>query len=286
MTPTRAFPAVGMPALPFGGDYNAFSYKLFENFSWTFLKGSINKWRQEKLGLPPYPHSGPFAPLRDPRTPTLYGFSPTVLPKPPDWGANVHVTGYWFLPETDWQPPQPLADFLRAGPPPVYVGFGSLIDAKPEALVALVLAAVKQAGVRAVLAAGWGGLTASQVPAEVFLIDSAPHDWLFPRMAAVVHHGGAGTTGTGLRAGVPNVVVPFRGDQPFWARRVAALGAGPQPIPRGQLTAERLADALKLAVTDPALKARSAALGQAIQAEDGVGNAVRIIAEALPKLAR
>ncbi|MCP4593378.1 MAG: glycosyltransferase family 1 protein, partial [bacterium] len=156
-----------------------------------------------------------------------------MAPKPSDWGEQAHVTGYWFLDHvSDWQPPADLVRFLESGPPPVYVGFGSMMSRRAEQTTRITLDALKQSGQRGLIATGWGALSQSDLPDEVFLIESVPHDWLFPRTAAVVHHGGAGTTGAGLRAGVPGIVVPFGGDQPFWARRVEALGVGPAPIPR------------------------------------------------------
>jgi sterol 3beta-glucosyltransferase len=188
-----------------------------------------------------------------------------------------HTVGYWTLhTPAGWSPPPELAAFLAAdGPPVVAIGFGSMASVDPALLTELVRGAVRDAGVRAVLIAGWGGLAALRDDAEVLAIDAVPHDWLFPRVAAVVHHGGAGTTGASLRAGTPTVVVPFAMDQPFWGGRVAALGVGPAPIPRARLTRARLADALRLAVGDAAMRARAADLGRRIREEDGVGEAVR-----------
>lgn len=280
--PTRQFPAVLMPALPLGGAYNRFTYTMFEWFTWTFLKRAINNWRRDTLGLPPVQGSGPFTALREQHVPTFYALSPTVLPKPPEWGDHVHVTGYWFLNhEAGWQPAPTLVDFIQRGDPPVYIGFGSIASKDPQATGRLVLDAVRQAGVRAVVSSGWEGISAADAPDNVLLIKGAPHDWLFPQMAAVVHHGGAGTTGAGLRAGKPTVIVPAGGDQPFWGRRVFELGAGTKPIPRQRLTAEKLAEAIRTAVSDTTMRQRAAALGEAIRAEDGVGNAVRILQQAL-----
>jgi sterol 3beta-glucosyltransferase len=137
-----------------------------------------------------------------------------------------------------------------------------------------------------VLASGWGGLTRSELPENVFMVDSVPHDWLFPQVAAVVHHGGAGTTGAGLRAGKPTLICPFMADQPFWGRLVQQLGVGPKPIPQWQLTAEGLADALKTAVQDETMQQRAAELGEKIRAEDGVARAVEIVAAAIGEPAR
>jgi UDP:flavonoid glycosyltransferase YjiC (YdhE family) len=189
------------------------------------------------------------------------------------------VTGYWWLPApAAWEPPPALAAFLAAGGRVVSVGFGSMASEDPAFVTELVLGAIRRAGVRAVILSGWGGLATRPQADDVFVADSIPHDWLFPRVTAVVHHGGAGTTGAAIRAGVPAIVVPFGVDQPFWASRVHALGVGPTPIPRRQLTEDRLAAALRLAVTDGAMKARAADLGRAVRAEDGVGEAVRRLA--------
>jgi UDP:flavonoid glycosyltransferase YjiC (YdhE family) len=151
----------------------------------------------------------------------------------------------------------------------------------PEDLAAIVLEALAKSGQRGLLLTGWGGMNVMRVPDNVFVLNSAPHNWLFPRMAAVVHHGGAGTTAEGLRAGVPTVIVPFIVDQPFWGKRVKDLGVGPAPIPAKKLTADKLASAIQTATMDSKMKARAAALGRAIRAEDGVGNAVKIVQQYL-----
>lgn len=277
---TDEVPAVGMPALPFGW-YNRWTYGFVESFTWTFTRGQVNKWRTDTLDLPPAAQN-PFAMAREQSAATLYGISPMVLTKKPEWGDKVHVTGYWFLPPpNNWQPPADLMAFLDAGSAPVYIGFGSMASKNPKETAKTVLKAVQEAGVRAILSAGWGGLSVTDVPENVFLVDNVPHEWLFPRMAAVVHHGGAGTTAAGLRAGVPTIVVPFKGDQPFWGKRVHDLGVGTKPIPHGKLTSQALAAALHEALTDRGLKDRAAAFGAKIRAEDGVGEAVRVITRAL-----
>jgi len=176
-----------------------------------------------------------------------------------------------------WRPDPDLEAFLAAGPPPVYIGFGSMGTDDPAATARLVLDANVAAGVRAIVRRGWARLLAADPPASVHFVESVPHAWLLPRVAAAVHHGGAGTTAASLRAGVPTVIVPFHGDQFFWARRVQELGAGPAPITRRRLTVERLAAALVAATSDPALRGRAAALGERIRAEDGIGDAMRWI---------
>ena len=167
--------------------------------------------------------------------------------------------------------------FLDGGDPPVYFGFGSMAGRNPDQLARLIMEALAKSNQRGLLLTGWGGLRAELIPDNVFVLDSAPHSWLFPRMAAVVHHGGAGTTAEGLRAGVPTVIVPFVLDQPFWGARIKTLGLGPDPIPQKDLTADRLADAIKIAVTDSEIKQRSKSYGQAIRAETGISNAIKII---------
>lgn len=210
-------------------------------------------------------------------TPVLHGYSRHILPPATEWGARHRVTGYWFLPAEDgWTPPRPLETFLSESGPVVCVGFGSMVNEDPRAVGAMVRRAARRAGVRAVLLSGWGGL-AADASDDVYVADAVPHDWLYPRVRAVVHHGGAGTTGAALRAGVPAQVVPYAMDQPFWGHLVADLGVGPAPVSRRRLTEEALARAFDQIVRDDAMAARAAALGEKIRAEDGVTEATRVL---------
>ncbi|SRR5579883_1671409 len=278
---TRLFPAIGVPgAVRLGGDFNEWTHAAAAQLAWQPHRRQINAWRRGALGLPPAPWTGPFGRPHGDRAaiPTLYGYSSVVVPRPPDWGPDVHVTGYWVLaPASDWRPTPALEAFLAAGPPPVYVGFGSMTPRDAAPLTALAVGALARAGRRGVLLAGWGELGAGPLPPTVIAVRDVPHEWLFPRVAAVVHHGGAGTTGAALRAGVPSVVVPLGFDQPYWAGRVAALGAGPRPIARRRVTAERLAAAITEATEDPGIRRRAAAIGSALRAEHGVAVAVAAI---------
>jgi sterol 3beta-glucosyltransferase len=203
----------------------------------------------------------------------LYGYSGHVVPRPPDWTPANRVNGYWFLE----RPAPALLDFLAAGPAPVYVGFGSMNERNATDMTTMVLEALQRSRQRGVLLTGWGGLGAVDRAADVFVAEAIPHDWLFPLMAAVVHHGGAGTTAEGLRAGVPSVIIPYMGDQPFWGRRVQELRVGPKPLPRKRLTAERLAVAISEAVSNREMRQRAEALGESIRREDGVADAVGTI---------
>ncbi|KAB8140321.1 glycosyltransferase family 1 protein [Chloroflexia bacterium SDU3-3] len=284
VTPTRAFPSpVVPPWLQGGGTINRLTHVLFEQFFWQLFRASTNRQRTQVLGLPPFAMRNPVRHLREHGLLRLYAYSPHVVPRPDDWPAHHHVTGYWFLPPpAGWQPPPELAAFLDAGPPPVYIGFGSMLGKDPKKTTALVTEALARSGQRGVLAGGWGALgEGAQPTAHLFLVDSIPHHWLFPHMAAIVHHGGAGTTGAALRGGVPSIVVPFSFDQPFWGQRVASLGVGPQPIPRAKLTVRNLADAIEQAVHDAQMRERAAQLGARIQAENGTAQAIALIDQAI-----
>lgn len=278
-TPTRDFPAALVPksVAIFGGGANRLSHQLFRQIMWQGSRAADNLVRKNVLDLPAAPFFGPYNSPRFQQLPALYGLSPSVIPQPSDW-QNAKMTGYWFLDAAnDWTPPKSLTDFLQNGSLPVYIGFGSMGSRKPEETAKLVLTALKQSKQRAILLSGWNGMRPENMPDTVLLVDSVPHSWLFPKVAAVVHHGGAGTTAAGLRAGVPSIVIPFFGDQPFWGERVAALGVGPKPIARKQLTAEKLASAIQTAVTDQTMRQRAADLGKKIQAENGIANVVAII---------
>jgi sterol 3beta-glucosyltransferase len=210
----------------------------------------------------------------------FHAYSGLVAPPPPDWGDRVHVTGYWHLdPPAQWRPAAELISFLECGPAPAYVGFGSnLIGRHPEQVTAIIVQALEQTGMRGILFSGWGDFGSADLPSSILRIEQTPHAWLFPKLAAVVHHGGAGTTAAALRAGVPSVVVPFFGDQAFWARRVFELGAGPAPIPRKQLDQDSLAAAIRTATTDRGMRTRTAELGQGLRAENGARQAVNTLA--------
>ena len=281
-TPTQEFASVLVSKRPawFGSSMNRISHHLTRQVMWQGFRSADKIARKKVLNMPPAPFSGPYNSVRMLGLPILYGYSPSVIAAPTDWGENIHVTGYWFLDASDdWIPPSTLTDFLDSGSPPVYIGFGSMSNRNPEETADLVLEALRRSHQRAILLSGWGGLQGSDLPDTVFMIDSVPHAWLFPRMAAVVHHGGAGTTAAGLRAGVPSVIVPFFGDQPFWGQRIADLGVGPDPLPRKKLTVERLARAIQIAVSDKDMHQRAARMGEQIQAENGIAHAVKIITQ-------
>ncbi|WP_018221725.1 glycosyltransferase [Salinispora pacifica] len=278
--PTGDFPLVGLPELPLGRWYNRLTYRL-AGAGYRMYDGMVNTFRRDALGLPKTRGAALTTRLPDGRPiPVLHGISEHVLPRPADWPGHAHLTGYWFLDDAArWQPPAALVDFIEAGDPPVYVGFGSMAGRDPRRLTRLVGEALRRAGVRGIVATGWGGLAATEPSGTessdtIWHLTQAPHDWLFPRMSAVVHHGGAGTTAAALRAGKPSVICPFLLDQFVWGRQVFALGAGSAPIPQRKLTAQRLATAIRAVTTDADIQAAAAKLGRSLASEDGVANAV------------
>lgn len=205
----------------------------------------------------------------------LHAHSEALLPRPNDWPAHAKVSGFLRLPaQVDWQAPPALLEFLAAGPAPIYVGFGSMAGRDPQRCAREVLEALRLAGLRGVIGRGWGGLQPAGLPSTVFSLENAPHDWLFPRMAAVVHHGGAGTTAAGLLAGRPSLACPFFGDQPFWGQLLHEKCVGPAPIPQRQLNAQRLATALSALVEQSAYQDAARQIAQQMAEEDGGRRAV------------
>lgn len=203
------------------------------------------------------------------RIPITYCWSPALIPKPNDWGSHISISGFYFLDmASDYTSARDLQAFLNDGLPPVYIGFGSIVLDDPDTLTELIFAVVRKTGQRALLSKGWGGMGANElrIPDGVFMLNNAPHDWLFKHVSCVVHHGGAGTTAAGIAAGRPTVVVPFFGDQPFWGAMIARAGAGPAPIPHKQLTADKLAEAIDFCLTPSCLE-RARQLASKIEAE-------------------
>jgi sterol 3beta-glucosyltransferase len=259
-----------------GGTYNLLTHRLTAFAGWQLFGKAINQWRQATLDLPPISRRD--AERRVMQMPMLVGISPQVLPKPRDWPAHFHITGYWFLPRPiDFAPPTDLVRFLAASDPPVCISFGSMTDRNSAELTQAVLEALRKTKRRGIIVTAWGGWQSIEKSDRLFVIDTVPFDWLWPQCAAVVHHGGSGATSAGLRAGVPSLVVAFMADQPFWGRRIYELGCGPRPILRKQLTADRLAAAVEQAVTDRVMQQRAALVGQQIRSEDGIVRATQLI---------
>lgn len=283
MTPSRhLFGAIGkLPPtwLPFKGLINYYSTKLFNQLFYNMLLPAVNECRQEILNLRPM-RAREYWDMDAPQstTPIIYAYSPIVVPKPPDWGLNQQICGYWFLNTADnYQPPKELSDFLAGGSPPVYIGFGSMVDHEQEKINLLIINAIAENNCRAILLGGWGKLGSGYLPDSILRIDAVPHDYLFPRVAIAIHHGGAGTTAAGFRAGIPNIVVPSFGDQFFWGWQVHKLGVGPKPIPRKRLTIDNLARAIRQVINDDKVNEKAAGISRQIQTENGVDFAVGLI---------
>lgn len=283
MAPTRAHPSLIFYEGPrLGGGYNLLTHKILQQVFWMTASGNLRDFWKREFGRLPENFGNPFPRQTSAACPTVISCSPHVFPQADDFPPHVHHTGFWFLDEEPgWKPPAALTDFLQRGPAPVYVGFGSIGDPRQAAQTArLVAQALQRAGQRGILASGWQGGSDEPLPDTIFTLESAPHSWLFPRMAAVAHHGGAGTTAAGLRAGVPAVVIPHGLDQPAWARRAHELGVGAKPIPRKKLTAEKLAEAIQF-VLKSEIREQARALGEKIRAENGAEKAAKIILDVI-----
>ncbi|PVH84848.1 glycosyltransferase family 1 protein [Cadophora sp. DSE1049] len=268
---TRAFPHP-LANLKYRGNDRKFanylSYNVVEFLTWQGIGDLVNKWRRETLELEPVPAAeGPYL-AKTLKIPFTYCWSPALVPKPSDWHSHIDVCGFFFRDPPDYKPPDDLRDFLAAGPPPIYVGFGSIVIDNPQNMTAIIIAGIKRTGVRAIVSRGWSKLDGEKLPNVLYLGD-CPHEWLFQHVSAVIHHGGAGTTACGLLNGKPTTIIPFFGDQPFWGNMVAAAGAGPKPIHHSSLQSRNLADAIIFCLTpDAANAARS--ISEKMKTEDGV----------------
>lgn len=284
-TSTSTYPQAFASNIDLGPSYNLLSYSLFDNLIWRAMAGQVNRWRKKTLKIPPTS----LEKLQAYKVPFVYNFSSVVVPKPLDWRDHVDVTGYWFLDQShgDYTPPADLVEFIAAARrdqvPLMYIGFGSVTVSDPVAVTKAIYGAVVQSGVRAIVAKGWSerGSTKNtlddapiEAPPQVYDLHSVPHDWLFPQVDAVCHHGGAGTTGMSLRYGLPTLIHPFFGDQPFWADRVTKLGAGMRV---DSLTQQCLSDAFTKATGDRIMKEKASIVGEKIRAEDGPSRAVNFI---------
>ena len=264
---------------------NFMSYPLVEMMTWQGLGDLVNRFRVKTLGLEPVSTLWAPGQLFRLKVPYTYLWSPGLIPKPSDWGPEIDIAGFVFLDlASSFKPPEGLSNFLEAGEPPVYIGFGSIVVDDPDQFTTLIFEAVKQAGVRALVSKGWGGLGGEEnIPDNIYMLENTPHDWLFPRVSAVVHHGGAGTTAIGLKCGKPTMIVPFFGDQPFWGSMVSRAGAGSHnAIPYKHLSVDALAEGIKQCLS-PEAKTSAERIAQAIAEEgDGAKNAVESFHRHLP----
>ncbi|WP_297325200.1 glycosyltransferase [Nitrosomonas sp.] len=267
LSPTREFPSPLLPSWQMPGWLNRLSHHAVNALIWRLFRNRINEARRTVCGQAPRQQM-----WRD--FPTLYGVSRHLVQQPSDWPEIWQICGAWFVDSGAWEPPAALAEFLSAGEPPIYVGFGSMGGFDRKKLLTAVVGAV--AGRRALFFPGWSGIDPALLPKNFFVIGDTPHHWLFPRTAMVIHHGGAGTTHTACRAGVPSVVIPFTGDQSFWAGRLASIGVAPKHAPHAKIDAQKLSSMIAFAENLEVMQ-RAKALGAAMAQEDGVSCAVEQI---------
>jgi UDP:flavonoid glycosyltransferase YjiC (YdhE family) len=267
ITPTAAFPSPFLPPGWVPRPLNRTSHQFVNGMLWRAFRKTTNEARSTVCKLPARQHMWTDHPM-------LYGVSPSLLPTPSDWPRNARLCGQWTLPSHAWSPPQALSDFLASGEPPIYIGFGSMAGFERPRLLKEVISAV--AGRRALFYPGWSGVDTAMLTENFFVIGETPHNWLFPRTSVVVHHGGSGTTHSAARAGVPSVVVPFAGDQFFWANRLRLAGVAPAALSGKHLHATTLAQAIEFATTTE-VRACARALGEKMGAEDGLADAVSAI---------
>jgi len=276
-TSTSEFPAPAAPDLPLGGLYRRLTHAIVTQTFWQGSRIIYNSLRKKHQELPPLTN-WPFNPRNRWQTPILYAFSPQVIPRPTEWEENVHLTGYWFSDhDKPWKPDDRLVEFLERGSAPIAVVFGSTSTRKLAGIHHKVFEALRITNQRGIIV---GNKHEELESPNVFWQEGfISYDWLFKHSAAVIHHGGAGTTGKALKAGIPNIILPFTSDQPFWGRRVYKLGAGPKPIPPKRLEAGKLANAINAAIHDLKMRKLAQIIGQGIQKEDGITQGVKIIEE-------
>lgn len=249
---------------------NFLSYGRMELLTWTGLADIFNRFRLRTLLLDAVDPTWGYSIFDRLKVPFTYCWSQALIPKPEDWGDHIGISGFMMLSlGSDYTPEDELQKFLDAGDKPIYIGFGSITLDEPEKFAKTILEAVEKAGVRALISKGWLWENIDiEVPDNVHLLGNIPHDWLFKRVSAVVHHGGAGTTATGIALGKPTVIVPFFGDQFFWAGMVSRAGAGPQAVPAKEMTSDQLAENIKKAL-EPEMAEKAQELGGKMKEETG-----------------
>ncbi|KAA3471819.1 sterol 3-beta-glucosyltransferase UGT80A2-like isoform X3 [Gossypium australe] len=279
-TPTSEFPHP-LSRVKHAAGYRL-SYHIVDALIWLGIRDMINEFRKKTLKLRPVTYlRGSYS--SPPDVPYGYMWSPHLVPKPKDWGKNIDVVGFCFLDlASSYKPPESLLKWIDAGDKPIYIGFGSLPVQQPGEMTKIIVQALEKTGQRGIINKGWGGLGNLEKPKDfVYSLDNCPHDWLFKRCVAVVHHGGAGTTAAGLKAACPTTIVPFFGDQPFWGEQVHAKGVGPAPIPIDEFSLDKLVEAIRF-MLKPEVKERADELARAMEGEDGVAGAVKAFYKHFP----
>jgi UDP:flavonoid glycosyltransferase YjiC (YdhE family) len=273
---TGEYPNLAVTLKNLGSHFNKWTYDLFTFFMWIAFGSICNNWRKTRLGLSKSPI---FQRIEKSGIPILAAYSSYVVPKPTDWPVQAYVTGYWFPNvRDDWQATGELENFLASGPPPVCVTFGSMTDNEIDQITKLIKHTLKNERLRGIFVASWSGMGKAEAESnDFYYLESIPYNWLFPKVAAVLQHGGAGTLAATLEAGIPPIVLPFVGDQKFWAQQVYKLGVAPKPFRRSALNEKRLSSALRIAINDKSLRKKAYELGCSIRGENGVAAAIDII---------
>ncbi|MBK8780915.1 MAG: glycosyltransferase family 1 protein [Anaerolineales bacterium] len=274
-TPTGDYPNIAMPNLGVR-TLNHLSHVASSKITWLTSRMGFEQVRR-RAGLPKRKLFWPFDdnPPRL-RTPILCAWSPSILPISSDWPPRVHVTGYFFFPlDESYSPPNELDTFLKLGKSPVCVSFGSMVNKDAKRINDIVVESLKKTNNRGIILSGWGGVK-NRSSNDLLYLESAPHDWLLPRCKMIIHHGGAGTTAAGLRAGIPNIVVPFTADQPFWGNRVHTIGVGPKPILVKNISVDKLVRAIAEAESNM-IRDRAQVIGQNIRSENGIADSIKAI---------
>lgn len=272
-------PISSAPGQHWGRAWNWATYRMGYFLISLLEKKYLTAWRaengmeQRKISTAPSYH------IHGRQIPVIYAISPLVMPRPRQWGEHIHMSGFWWDTEpVDYTPPQDLQDFLAKGEKPIYIGFGSMVSGNMNKTFTTVIRAIRAANVRAIVSMGWGGdKHRMRSDDQIYFADYVPHDWLFDNVRAVVHHGGAGTTAAGLRAGLPTLVVPFGGDQPFWGERVRAIGCGPRPLRRDRMTVDRVTKALIDLTSRPSYAVAAKEVAERLRCETGVITAADLI---------
>ena len=279
MDPNETAPVAAAPGQNLGKLWNMTTYRVAYLLIGLVEHRYLADWRkanglsQRKL------QAHPNYQLGNHTIPVIYAISPLVFPRSKGWGEHIHMSGFWWDEKpADFAPPKELEEFLAAGEKPIYIGFGSMNSGDMNRTLTIVLRAIRAAKLRAVIATGWSGQQMRMHSTRnVFFADYVPHDWLFPRVRAVVHHGGAGTTAAGLRYGKPTLVIPFGGDQPFWGNRIFKTGCGPKPVPRNSMTVQKLTKALIMLTTKDQYRVAAEELADSLNAEHGTKKAADLL---------
>ncbi|MDO3385653.1 glycosyltransferase [Gilvimarinus sp. SDUM040013] len=279
--PTNEFPALGFPPMQFMGTrYNLLTYQLVELLGGLFGGKHIKDWRAQNDMKPAYTGLDLSSKKSKRTLAVLNAYSGELCPQPTDYASSVITTGFWFLDQKNsWTPPASLVKFLEHENPPVYIGFGSMALAEASELTSIIVDVLGQLNIRAVLATGWGGLQCTDQSSNIYTVESLPHDWIFPKVRAIVHHGGAGTLAAGLRAGKPTLICPIFGDQPFWGKLVHRMKLGPPPLKQTKIQRKNFGIALSDLIENRAYKINAEKISRLILAEGGVEYAVDLVEE-------